>query len=64
MVYSLTFGIPIPRIDVTIIHIHDEHSLVIHEVSLVSISLLAKRGWLKGTLMVCLPTRANTDKLK
>lgn len=39
MVCSLTFGISVPRIDVAIIHIHDEHSLVIQEVTLMSISL-------------------------
>lgn len=36
---SLTFGISVPGIDVAIIHIHDEHSPVIQEVTLVSISL-------------------------
>lgn len=39
MVHSLTFCISIPWIYVAIIHVHDEHPPVIHEVTLVSISL-------------------------
>lgn len=41
-VYSLTFGKAVARVNVAIIHVHDEDSLVAQEVSLVSISLLVK----------------------
>lgn len=40
---SLTLGISIPRIDVAVIHVHDEHSPVIQEVTLVAISLEQSR---------------------
>lgn len=39
MVLSLTFSISVSGIDVAIIHIHDEHTSVIQEVALMSISL-------------------------
>jgi len=39
VVQSLTFGIPVPRIYVVIVHIHDVHSPVVQEIALVSISL-------------------------
>lgn len=42
MVYSLTFGIAVPGVDVAIIHVHDEDSLVVEEVSLVSVPLFVK----------------------
>lgn len=42
MIYSLTFGIAVPGIDVAVIHVHDEDSLVVQEVSLVSVSLFDK----------------------
>lgn len=42
LVDSLTFGVAVARVDVAVVHVHDEHSLVVHEVSLVSISLSFK----------------------
>lgn len=36
---SLTLGVPVPGIDVTVIHVHDEDPPVLQEVALVTISL-------------------------
>lgn len=41
---ELTFGIAVPWVDVAIIHVHDEDPPVLHEVTLMSISLQQSRA--------------------